>query len=131
MSGTTDKVNKAMLKHQRKKSKEQEYSKPKVFDEHDDMAIYTDGGCIRPKEQGDPQCAGWGFVAIERGPGLGHETAREVHSAFGLVTSDSTDGDFEGADAMTNNTHDSREVARHDESGNARHCKDMVGNSKA
>ena len=59
---------------------------------------------MRQEKEEDPQCAGWGFVVIKRCRGAGHEEACEVHSAFGMVTTDPEHEDFHGAEALTNDT---------------------------
>ena len=67
-------VVKTMLKQQRKKEKMAEYKKPKFFASADDFAIYTDGGCTKSEEEGEPLlCAGWGYVVIQKGTDESHE----------------------------------------------------------
>ena len=71
----------------------------------DTLLIYTDGCCIgNHNVQEVVQPAGWGFVVVSGGDGIGDEDATSLDERFGPIVLEASSPEYLGARVTSNNT---------------------------
>ena len=76
----------------------------------DTLVIYTDGS--GPERGAAVATAGWGFAVVTGGDGDADDSADEIHSRCGRVTTDTQHAEYIGAQRATNNTAELTAIAR-------------------
>ena len=68
------------------------------------LAIYIDGSCLENQNVTDKTPAAWGMVIVTGDNGLGKGSGEIVEEMWGMVTCDSDNQEYIGAEVGSNNT---------------------------